>query len=107
MSQAVLDDGSVVRNSHDIAFVLNRLGVPGLLIDYIDEKMDEGARLERDAEARNNSDMRAYELSLEGYGVAMDDIKEILETFKGCARLNRDKVLDAFNEIKKLIDNVH
>ena len=105
--QVVLDGGLVVSSRRDIAYALSQFGVPGQLVDHIDDMLDESARLERAAKAKNNSDMRSYEMSIEGYGVAMDDIKEILETFKGCARLNRDKVMDAFNEIKKLIDNVH
>ena len=103
----VMIDGYPVRSSVDIAYTLNLFGVPGVIVARIEEMLDESARLERAAKAKNNSDMRSYEMSLEGYGVVMDDIKEILETFKGCARLNRDKVMDAFNEIKKLIDNVH
>ena len=106
MNQVVVN-GYPVRNSRDVAYALSERGVPGYFVEYIDDILDEAARLERALEARANSDMRAYEEENESYGVAMDDIKEILETFEGCARLNRDKVLDAFNEIKKLIDNVH
>jgi hypothetical protein len=106
MNQVVVD-GYPVRSSRDVSYALSALGVPGYFVEYIDDMLDEAARIERGIEARGNSDMRAYEEENESYGVAMDDIKEILETFKGCARLNRDKVLDAFNEIKKLIDNVH
>ena len=103
----VMINGFPVQNSRDIVYTLNLFGVPGVIVARIEEMLDESARLERAAKAKNNSDMSSYEISLEGYGGAMDDIKDILETFEGGARLNRDKVIAAFNDIKKLIDNVH
>ena len=98
---------SGVRDARDVVYALKDLGVPLELVDHIEAMLDESARLERDAEARANSDMRCHEESNEDYGVAMDDIRDVLAKFKGCARLNRDKVLDAFQEIEKLISNVH
>ena len=98
---------SGVRDARDTVYALKELGVPYLLVDHIEEMIDESARLERVLEDKNNSDFRAYEEANEGYMYAMNDILEVLETFRGRKRLNSDKVLDAFNEIKKIISNVH
>ena len=106
MNQVVVD-GYPVRSSRDVSYALSARGVPGYFVEYIDDMLDEAARIERGIEARGNSDMRAYEEENESYGVAMDDIRDVIRAFKGCKKLNRDKVLDAFQEIENLISNVH
>lgn len=104
--QAVLDTGEVIRGVGDVVFALERLGIPAPMIELVDSMLNEANRLERQALERTNSDIRSYESSLDGYSSAMDDILAIVREFKGCQRLNRDKVLDAFCEIEKLIENV-
>jgi len=105
--QAVLDSGEVVRGIGDVVFVLNRLGVPDSLIQLIDDMLNEADRLERQEIERIQSDIRSYEGTIEDYTFAMNDILEVVRGFRGCERLNRGKVLSAFSEIEKIIENVH
>lgn len=94
--QAVLDNGTVIRDLENALDMLKSSGIPEDVLVFLEQTCKKASILEKAEQERVSSDIHSYESSLERYTCALQEILEIVEgSGKG-----------KMAEIKKIIKNV-